>query len=69
MSRYVTVSVSMPPEMADGIDEEADKYDMDLAPYVRQILREHTGTPFTCPNVVVGVDENHEEGRRKEGAA
>lgn len=59
----------MPPEMADEIDEQRKKYEMSFAEYVRTVLREHEGTPFNCPNVVLGVDENHEEGRRNEGAA
>jgi len=69
MARYVSISISMPPEMADNIDEEAEKHGMKTAEYVRQVLREHNETPFNCPNVVLGVDENHERGNRKEGAA
>lgn len=68
MARYLTLSVSMPPEMADQIDEEAKKHGMKTAEYVRQVLREHENTPFENRDTVIGVDENHADGR-KEGAA
>jgi hypothetical protein len=70
MGRYVSMSISMPPEMADSIDEEAEKHGMKAAPYVRQVLREHEGTPFSCDGEVICVDENErpaEDG--KTGAA
>ncbi|KAA9408241.1 CopG family transcriptional regulator [Haloarcula sp. CBA1131] len=54
--------------MADEIDREADKYDMNASQYVRQVLREHDTTPFSCEDTVLCVDENSEE-RRNEGAA
>jgi len=69
MARYLTLSVSMPPEMADQIDEEAKKHGMKTAEYVRQVLREHENTPFENSSTVIGVDENRAEDRRKEGAA
>lgn len=68
MARYLTLSVSMPPEMADDIDAEAQKHGMKTAQYVRQIIREHEGTPFECNDPVLCVDENSEK-RRSEGAA
>jgi len=70
MARYLTLSVSMPPEMADQIDDEAKKHGMKTAEYVRQVLREHENTPFEKTNTVIGVDENSpEERRQNEGAA
>ena len=68
MARFLTMSVSMSPEMADEIDREADKHGMNASQYVRQVLREHDTTPFNCENTVLCVDENSEE-RRNEGAA
>lgn len=59
----------MPPEMADQIDEEAQKHGMKTAEYVRQVLREHENTPFEKTNTVIGVDENDERQSRNEGAA
>jgi hypothetical protein len=58
----------MPPEMADEIDEERKKYDMSFAEYVRRVLREHEGTPFSCNDPQIGVDGNG-DAVREEGAA
>lgn len=69
MARYLTLSVSMPPEMADQIDAEAEKHGMKTAEYVRQVLREHENTPFENANTVIGVDENGEKLRDEKGAA
>jgi len=62
MARYLTLSVSMPPEMADRLDEEAAKHGMKTSEYVRQVLREHETTPFNCNDPVLCTDENHETG-------
>lgn len=69
MARYVTLSVSMPPEMADGLDDEANKHGMKTAEYVRQVLSEHEATPFECEETVLCKDENHRSEDRKTGAA
>jgi predicted DNA-binding protein len=68
MGRYVTLSISMPPEMADDIDEEAENNGMKTAEYVRQVFRETEATPFECDDPVLCVDENGENGQT-EGAA
>lgn len=68
MARYLTMSISMAPEMADMIDEEAEKHGMNASEYVRQVLREHEGTPFENTRTTLALDENSEN-RRNEGAA
>lgn len=68
MARYLTLSVSMPPEMADRLDEEAQKHGMKTSRYIRQVLREHKNTPFEINNEVIGVDENVRKAQ-EEGAA
>lgn len=39
MARYISMSVSMPPEMADAIDREAEKAGMRASEYIRACIR------------------------------
>jgi len=68
MTRFLTLSISMSPEMADEVDAEAAKHGMKTSKYIRQVLREHEGTPFSCDETVLCRDENGEKSRN-EGAA
>lgn len=61
MTRFLTLSVSMSPEMVDEIDAEAAKYGMETSKYIRQVLREHEETPFSCDDTVLCRDENGEK--------
>lgn len=45
----VNVSVNMTPEMLDRVDEEAGKYDMSRARYIRRCIRQAEDTPFDPP--------------------
>ncbi|KAA9399688.1 CopG family transcriptional regulator [Haloarcula sp. CBA1129] len=54
--------------MDERIAEQAEKHDMTYSQYVRQVLNEHSGTPFECDETILCVDENSEN-PRKEGAA
>jgi hypothetical protein len=58
----------MPTEMDERIAEQAEKHGMTYSQYVRQVLNEHSGTPFECDESVLCVDENGEK-PRNEGAA
>jgi hypothetical protein len=51
----------MSPEMVDEIDAEAAKYGMETSKYIRQVLREHEETPFSCDDTVLCRDENGEK--------
>lgn len=65
------MSISMPPEMADDIDEEAKKHGMKTAEYARHLFRQAPDSPFDEPETTLVTDENYEDGnrRRNEGAA
>jgi len=54
--------------MDERIANEAEKYGMTYSQYVRQVLNEHSGTPFECDETVLFADENGEK-PRNEGAA
>jgi len=55
----------MSPEMADEIDDEAEKHGMKTSKYIRQVLREHQKTPFPCDETVLFADENGEKPRNE----
>ncbi|GGC53141.1 MULTISPECIES: ribbon-helix-helix domain-containing protein [Haloferax] len=49
MSRNVTVSVSMPIEMVDDIEEIAKVHKMSRAGYIRHLIRQAPDSPFRVP--------------------
>jgi hypothetical protein len=60
--RSVSVSISMPVEMDEDIQREAEEHDMGYSQYVRHVIRQATDSPFECPEQVLYRDENHEKG-------
>lgn len=59
----------MPIEMDERIAEEAEKHGMQYSAYVRQVLKEHSASPFECDETVLCVDENGDLSDNVEGAA
>ena len=59
------MSISMPVEMDDKLQEEARRHGMSYSEYVRQILRDHGITPFDKPDQPLADLESE----RQEGAA
>lgn len=66
--RNLSVSISMPTEMDETIVEEAEKHGMTYSQYIRQAIRESSGTPMKCNDPILCVDENGEK-LTNEGAA
>ena len=60
-SRSLSVSISMPVEMDEKLQEEARKHGMDYSEYVRHILREHAITPFESPSFTLEERESERE--------
>ncbi|SFR37236.1 Ribbon-helix-helix protein, copG family [Halogeometricum rufum] len=49
MALSVNVTISMPPEMVEKIDEQAKNHGMSRAEYVRHLAREAPSSPFDAP--------------------
>ncbi|RYJ12760.1 CopG family transcriptional regulator [Halogeometricum borinquense] len=49
MALSVNVTISMPPEMVEKIDEQANHHGMSRAEYVRHLAREAPSSPFETP--------------------
>jgi len=54
----VNVTVGMPPEMLDSIDDEAEKHDISRARYIRAAIRDANGTPFDSDEVDLTVNDD-----------
>ncbi|MFC7204712.1 ribbon-helix-helix protein, CopG family [Haloferax namakaokahaiae] len=63
MALSVNVTVSMPMEMVQNIDEEADAHGMSRAQYIREAIQLANGTPFTADRTTLSRDD--EEQRAK----
>ncbi len=57
MSLSVQVTVSMPMEMVQEIDYEADKQGMSRAQYIREAIRLANGTPFVSDRTTLSRKE------------
>lgn len=64
----VNVTVNMPPEMLEDIDEEADKLRISRTRYIRGAIRNCTETPFDPDDIDLQVDDSDVEEAQK-GAA
>jgi len=54
----VNVTVGMSPEMLDKIDDEADKYGVSRARYIREAIRDADTTPFDADDVDLQVNDD-----------
>jgi len=69
MAISVNVTISMPPEMVERIEEQADTLGMSRAGYMRHLAKQAPDSPFECPDTVLCQDENGELNENVEGAA
>ncbi|MFC6785102.1 ribbon-helix-helix domain-containing protein [Halobaculum halobium] len=58
MALSANVTVTMPMEMVNNIDEEADLLGMSRAEYIRNAVRTANGTPFDYPNDLLTEKKN-----------
>lgn len=73
VGKSLTVSLSLPTEMDEKIEEEKDKHGMTYSQYVREALRGYEPTPFDPEEAdqepVLCADENGSVEDGKTGAA
>ena len=62
------MTVSMPTELDDGVDEEATKHGMTYSEYVRTVLRNSVETPFDPRDIDLVVEDSDAE-EAQSGAA
>jgi len=67
--RSLSISISIPIEMDEMIEEEKEKYGMTYSEYVREAIRGYSPTPFDQVNDPVLCKDENGEDRRNEGAA
>lgn len=52
------MSISVPTELDEQIEAEAQKHDMTYSEYVRTVLKNHTGTPFEPSEIDISTDDS-----------
>lgn len=62
----INVTVNMPPEMLEDIDDEAEALGKSRAEYIRHCVRQAPDSTFECPP---SVAEESTDAEIKEGAA
>jgi len=63
MALSVNVTVNMPMEMVENVQNQAEKHDMSRAEYIRHLIRQADDSPFDVPNErLTDVDTRSEEG-------
>ena len=69
MALSVQVTISMPMEMVETIDEQATQHNMSRAAYMRHLARQAEDSPFAQPSERLYADQNTEVNEDFEGAA
>jgi len=69
MALSVQVTISMPMEMVEAIDDQAEQHGFSRAAYIRHLAKQAEDSPFESPDTVLCVDENGELNDNVEGAA
>lgn len=60
MALSVQVTVSMPVEMVEKADEQAEAHDMSRAEYIRHLVRRADDSPFDSPQPLNGPSDPDE---------
>jgi metal-responsive CopG/Arc/MetJ family transcriptional regulator len=58
MALPINFSISMPADMAETLDDLADKHDLSRSECVRHLLREAESSPFDQPYTRLSEDES-----------
>lgn len=57
----VNMSINMPPEMAEDVDDQAESHDMSHAEYVRFLVRQADDSPFARPEQQISSTDSKSE--------